>query len=78
MIKFGIIGLGNIAGRFAGSLKNLPNAKLYAVSSRSQEKADAFAKKFSAEKSYAGHEKILADEKIQAIYPQLARNPPLL
>lgn len=68
MINFGIIGLGNIAGRFAGSLKNLPNAKLYAVSSRSQEKADAFAKKFSAEKSYAGHEKILSDEKIQAIY----------
>ena len=39
MINWGIIGLGYIAGRFAESLKNLPNAKLFAVSSRSQEKA---------------------------------------
>ena len=68
MINWGIIGLGNIAGRFAESLKHLPNAKLFAVSSRSQEKADDFAKKFSAVKSYAGHEKILTDENIQAVY----------
>ena len=68
MINWGIIGLGNIAGRFAESLKHLPNAKLFAVSSRSQDKADDFAKKFSAVKGYAGHEKILADENIQAVY----------
>ena len=68
MINWGIIGLGNIAGRFAESLKHLPNAKLFAVSSRSQDKADDFAKKFSAVKGYAGHEKLLADENIQAVY----------
>jgi len=68
LINWGIIGLGNIAGRFAESLKHLPNAKLFAVSSRSQDKADAFAKKFSAVKGYAGHEKILSDENIQAVY----------
>ena len=68
MINWGIIGLGYIAGRFAESLKNLPNAKLFAISSRSQDKADDFAKKFSAVKGYAGHEKLLADENIQAVY----------
>ena len=68
MINWAIIGLGNIAGRFAESLKHLPNGKLFAVSSRSQEKAAAFAKKFSAVKSYASHEKLLSDENIQAVY----------
>ena len=68
MINWGIIGLGNIAGRFVESLKNDKNSKLFAVSSRSQDKADDFAKKFSAVKSYAGHDLLLADENIQAVY----------
>ncbi len=68
MVNWGIIGLGNIAGRFAESLSHEPNSILAAVSSRSQEKADAFAAKFGAQKSYAGHENLLADEKIQAVY----------
>lgn len=68
MINWGIIGLGNIVGRFAESLKNLPNAKLFAVSSRSQEKADAFAKKFSAVKSYSDYNELLEDKNIHAVY----------
>ncbi len=68
MINWGIIGLGNIAGRFAESLKREPNSKLFAVSSRSQEKAEDFAKKFSAAKSYSDHDQLLSDENIQAVY----------
>ena len=68
MINWGIIGLGYIAGRFAESLRHEKNSRFFAVSSRSQEKADAFAKKFSALKSYEGHEMLLEDENIQAVY----------
>ena len=68
MIHWGIIGIGNIAARFAKSLSQEPRSKLFAVSSRSQEKADDFAKKFSAVKGYAGHDLLLADKNIQAIY----------
>ena len=71
MINWGIIGIGNIAGRFAESLSHDPNSKLFAVSSRSQEKAETFAKKFSAKKAYAGHNLLLADENIQAVYLSL-------
>ena len=71
MINWGIIGIGNIAGRFAESLNHDPNSKLFAVSSRSQEKAETFAKKFSAKKAYAGHNLLLADENIQAVYLSL-------
>lgn len=68
MINWGIIGTGYIAGRFAASLQNEPRSNLAAVSSRSQSKAETFAKKFSAAKSYEGHDLLLADENIDAIY----------
>ena len=68
MINWGIIGLGNIAGRFAASLKNENRSQLFAVSSRSQDKADEFAQKYSASKAYASHDLLLADENIQAVY----------
>lgn len=68
MIHWGIIGAGNIAGRFAKSLQNEPRCILAAVSSRSQAKAETFAEKFNAEKFYAGHELILADKNIDAVY----------
>lgn len=68
MINWGIVGLGYIAGRFAESLSHEPRSKLAAVSSRSREKAEAFAQKFGAEKVYAGHDLLLADEKIDAVY----------
>ena len=68
MINWGIIGIGYIAGRFAESLRHEPRIKLYAVSSRSQAKGEDFAKKFGAEKIYAGHDMLLADEKVDAVY----------
>jgi predicted dehydrogenase len=37
--RWGILGLGNIARSFANGLKSVPEADLYAVGSRSQEKA---------------------------------------
>lgn len=68
MIRWGIIGTGYIAGRFAKSLKSESHSTLAAVSSRSQDKAETFAKNFDAEKFYAGHDLILADENIDAVY----------
>ncbi|MDR0920402.1 MAG: Gfo/Idh/MocA family oxidoreductase [Oscillospiraceae bacterium] len=45
--KWGIIGLGGIAERFARSLKLTENAELYAVASRDINKATPFSEKFS-------------------------------
>ena len=68
MIRWGIIGAGNIAGRFAKSLKSESRSTLAAVSSRSQAKAETFAKNFDAEKFYSAHDLILADKNIDAVY----------
>ena len=67
-IKWGIIGLGSIANKFATDLLTIEDAELYAVGSRSQEKADAFAQKFGATKAYNSYEGIANDPNIDAVY----------
>lgn len=42
MIRWGIVGAGNIAHRFAKSLKYEEDSMLYAISGRSIEKLKAF------------------------------------
>ena len=46
--KWGIIGLGKIAGKFAADLNLIPEAILYGVASRSIDKAKTFAEKHGA------------------------------
>jgi predicted dehydrogenase len=67
-IKWGIIGLGNIAEHFARDLALIPNAQLYAVASRSLEKATKFGAKFSATKSYGDYDSLINDDQVDIIY----------
>ena len=68
MIRWGILGAGSIANRFAASLANDGDARLTAVSCRTQDKADRFAQKHSVGHAYDSYDKLLADEAIDAIY----------
>lgn len=68
MIKWGIIGAGTIAHRFADSLAEVEKAKLYAVANRTMEKANRFKKKHPCEKAYDRYADLLADEKVEAVY----------
>jgi len=67
-IKWGILGLGKIAHKFAKDLNTLSGVELHAVASRSQEKADDFANQFGAKKSYDSYEKLAKDPDIDAVY----------
>ncbi len=66
--KWGIIGLGKIAKKFASDLSLLLNAELYGVASRSVEKADLFAEQFSAKKSYGDYLSLIQDQEVEIIY----------
>ena len=68
MINWGILGGGKIARRFAESLAHEPESLLYAVSCRSQEKADAFALFYPVVRSYGSHEALLEDDRVDAVY----------
>ncbi|MDE1549297.1 Gfo/Idh/MocA family protein [Jeotgalibaca caeni] len=66
-MKWAILGAGNIANSFARSFQN-EQAELYAVASRSLEKAEEFAGKYAIPVSYGSYEEMLADEAIDAVY----------
>jgi len=67
-IQWGILGPGSISHQFATGLQSAAGAKLLAVGSRSQAKADAFADKFGAPKRHASYEALAADPDIHVIY----------
>ncbi len=67
-IRWGIIGLGAIAHKFATDLLTVNDAELYAVASRNQEKAHVFAEKFGAKKAYGSYEALANDATIDAVY----------
>lgn len=66
--RWGILGLGSIARQFATGLKELPDAELIAVGSRTQEKADKFGNEFGASHCHASYEALANDPDVDAIY----------
>ncbi len=68
IMRWGILGAGNIAHRFAASLQNVENTELYAISGRNMDKLNAFAEQFPCEKKYQGYDLLLADENVDAVY----------
>ena len=68
IINWGILAPGSIAHQFADGLKAVPGAKLLAVGSRTQAKADAFADKYGAPKRHASYEALAADPDVHVIY----------
>lgn len=67
-IRWGVLSTGKIAHTFAKALQATADAELYAVSSRSAEKAAAFAEEYGFERSYGSAEEMLADENVEAVY----------
>ncbi len=67
-IRWGIIGTGDIAKKFARGLKELPEAELHAVGSRRRESADEFAKQFGAARAYPSYQELAHDPDLEVIY----------
>lgn len=66
--KWGIIGPGKIARKFAAALNLVPDAVLHAVASRDEARAAAFAAKYGAPAFYGNYEALAANEEIDAVY----------
>jgi predicted dehydrogenase len=66
--RWGILGPGRIAHKFATGLQAAPGAELVAVGSRSQANADAFADVFGAPKRHDSYEALAADPDVDVIY----------
>lgn len=69
MIRWGIVGTGHIAGKFADTLKAMDDrAMAYGVASRNYGKAYRFVQEHDVEKAYECYEQLLGDPKIDAVY----------
>ena len=67
-MKVGIIGTGWIAEKAAITLNGLKACEAYAVGSRSQDTADAFAKKWNIPRAYGSYSELIADPEVDLIY----------
>lgn len=67
-IRWGILGTGSIARKFAAGLTALTDAELVAVGSRRAEKADEFADEFAGPRRHGSYAALADDPDVDAIY----------
>ncbi|MEZ0066309.1 putative dehydrogenase [Streptacidiphilus sp. MAP12-20] len=67
-IRWGILATGAIATDFTEDLKLLPDAEVFAVASRTQAAADAFAARHGIPHAYGSWEAMARDERIDVVY----------
>jgi|SRR5690625_312730 len=67
-IRWGILGLGKIARSFTHDIQLSRTSRLYAVGSRSIEKARQYQSEYFAEKAYGSYEDLLKDPEIDVVY----------
>ncbi len=67
-IRWGILGTGNIARKFATGLSALPDAELIAVGSRAQDSADSFGAQFKAPRRYDSYAALAHDPDVDVVY----------
>jgi predicted dehydrogenase len=72
--RWGILGTGRIANKFAAGLAEVEGAELVAVGSRTRESAEAFGAKWNVRKRHASYSALAADPEVDAIYVSTPHN----
>ena len=72
--KWGILGTGLIARKMAEALPFVPQSKLYAVASRTIDKATEFARKYRVEKTFGSYEELVNDPQVDIVYVATPHN----
>ena len=74
MYRWGIVGLGKIARKFADALNYIENAKLQAVASTNAQRAKDFAQKYSVPNYYDSYEQLFSDDTVDIVYVATTHN----
>lgn len=67
-MKIGVLGTGNIVRSITATLKHMKDMELYAIASRTVERATEAAKEFGYEKAYGTYEGLVADPAVELVY----------
>lgn len=73
-IRWGILGAGKIARKFAADLRLVKDAELVAIGSRNMERTQAFAKEFPAKHLHDSYEALVANNEVDIIYVATTHN----
>jgi len=73
-IRWGILGCGNIANKFATDLQMVSGSVLRAVASRDPERAQKFAIKHTAKRTYSNYTALVNDPDLDVIYVATTHN----
>ena len=68
MIRWGILGSGRIARKFASDLKYVTNSELIAIGSRSMDSAEDFSKEFPVKYKHTSYEELVKNSEVDVIY----------
>ena len=66
-MKWGIIGAGNIAKRFAQSQSHIENSCIYAISARNHEKREIFKETYGVQHAYSAPLEVLEDPQVELL-----------
>jgi D-xylose 1-dehydrogenase (NADP+, D-xylono-1,5-lactone-forming) len=70
-VRWGIISTANINRKIIPGAKASPKVDLVAVASRTQDRADAYAREWGIERAYGSYDALLDDPRIEAVYISL-------
>jgi dihydrodiol dehydrogenase / D-xylose 1-dehydrogenase (NADP) len=72
--RWGIVGPGRIAHKFADALSHIKNARLQAVASTNAQRAKDFAQKYSVPNYYDSYEQLFSDDRVDIVYVATTNN----
>lgn len=67
-LRWGILGPGAIANAFALAVRDGTRSEVFAVGSRSHDRASVFARRHGVARSYGSYEDLVADDEVDAVY----------
>ncbi|ROO87320.1 putative dehydrogenase [Actinocorallia herbida] len=68
MVRWGVVGPGEIAAGFAEAMRWVPDGEIVAVASRSAERAAAFGDRFAVARRYGDYSALAADPEVDVVY----------
>ena len=72
--RWGIVGAGGIAHKFADAVSHIENATIQAVASTNLQRAEDFAQKYSIPNHYDSYEQLFLDDTVDIVYVATTHN----
>ena len=76
MLNWGIIGLGEVAYKFASAFKDTKDAKLLAIASKNKQNLNKFKTHFKIDENFcfSNYEELISSDKVDIVYITLPHN----